>query len=73
MVKNNIIDILYMKYDKLVLNKEELSSELGISQATLNRQIKNGTLPISYTRIGIKYMFTIKSLAEHIEDLDELF
>ena len=61
-----------MKYDKLVLNKQELCGDLGISQSTLNRMIRDDLLPISYTRLGNKYLFTIKSLSEYYEAIDLL-
>ena len=67
-----IFKILYDKYNKLALNKEELSAELGISQSTLNRMIRDDNLPITYTRLGNKYLFTIKSLAEYYEAIDLL-
>ena len=67
-----IFKILYDKYNKLALNKEELSAELGISQSTLNRMIRDENLPIAYTRLGNKYLFTIKSLSEFYEAIDLL-
>ncbi len=67
-----IFKILYDKYNKLALNKEELSAELGISQSTLNRMIRDENLPIAYTRLGNKYLFTIKSLSEYYEAIDLL-
>ena len=66
-----IFEMLYHKYNKLLLNKEEFCHEIGISQATLNRQIKNRTLEVSYTRIGVQYMFSIKSLAKYLEEMDD--
>lgn len=39
--EKEFFDILYSKYQKLFLNKEEISFELGISQSTLNRKIKS--------------------------------
>lgn len=67
-----LLEILYKKYNKLAISKEELAAELGISQATLNRQIKAEVLPISYTKFGGKYIFTLKSLVDYYEAIDLL-
>ena len=65
-------EILYNKYDKLLITKAELSQELGISEATFNRRLYGGEIAISYNKLGNKYLFSIKSLAEYMEALDSL-
>ena len=49
--EKEFFDILYSKYQKLFLNKEEISFELGISQSTLNRKIKKNFTVFYFTKI----------------------
>ena len=65
-------EILYKKHNKLLITKKELSQELGISEATLNRRLYGGEITIAYNKLGNMYLFSIKSLAEYMEALDSL-
>jgi len=44
--------ILYNKYNKSTLNKEELSSEMGVSQSCINVYIAKGYGIPNYFKIG---------------------
>lgn len=70
--ENEVFNTLYNKYNKLFLNKEEISRELGISQATLNRRIKGcEALPLFEKEHG-KYFFSILSLVKYTLALNSL-
>lgn len=68
----NYFELLYKKYDKLMLTKKEVAHELGISETTLNRKLRFGELNLAYDNSGQKYTFTLKSIAEHLEGIDSL-
>ena len=57
--EKEFFDILYSKYQKLFLNKEEISFELGISQSTLNRKIKSQEALPTFEKEGGKYLFSL--------------
>ena len=63
---------IYSKYGKTTLTKKEVALEMSISQTTLNRLIYKGECPVSYTQLGNKYIFTVKSVAEYISAIDLL-
>lgn len=67
MIKNeslkNSKEMLFSKFKKLILTKEEVAEILGISQSTLNRRIKEGSELPSYKKIGGKYFFPIEAIA----------
>ena len=63
--EKEFFDILYSKYQKLFLNKEEICKELNISQATLNRRLKAQEALPAYEKDGGKYLFSIMGLAQY--------
>ena len=65
-----MFDILYKKYDKLVLSKKELAAELGVSTKTIERQLKSGELPIAYNVMGGQYLFSLRGLVEFLEAME---
>lgn len=65
-------ELLYKKYNKLMITKTELANELGMSEPTLNRRLYSGELLIAYSRIGQKYTFSLKSVCEYLEAIDLL-
>lgn len=70
--EQEIFKTLYSKYDKLFLNKDEVSKELGISQTTLNRKLKaKEALPI-FEKDGGKYIFPIVGLVQYLLSMSSL-
>jgi hypothetical protein len=65
-------EILYKKYNKLLLTKIELAKELGWSSATLNRKLLEGEINLAYVNTGNKHFYTIKSLAKYLEAYEAL-
>ncbi len=58
---------LTTKYDKSVLNKDEMATELGISVKTLDRHIKEVSNIPSYLKLGKnKIIFPIRTIAEFL-------
>ena len=70
--EQEIFNKLYDKYNKLFLNKEEISKELGISQTTLNRRLKAQEALPEYEKDGGKYMFSILGLSKYVVALNAL-
>ena len=64
-------EMLFNKYQKVTLNRKEVSQELSISLSTLERHLNDGTLPIRYKRVGngpkAKYVFGIKSVSDYLD------
>ena len=64
-------EMLFNKYQKVTLNRREVSKELSISLSNLERHLNDGTLPIRYKRVGngpkSKYVFPLKSLADYLD------
>ena len=61
----SILDNLQKKYSKSLLNKKEVSAELNISQATLDRLRKTGE--IKSKKVGGGVFFTIKEISLFLE------
>jgi len=61
----SILDNLQKKYGKSLLNKKEVSEELNISQATLDRLRKTGE--IKSKKVGGGIFFTIKEISLFLE------
>ena len=61
----SILDNLQKKYGKSLLNKKEVSEELNISQATLDRLRKTGE--IKSKKVGGGVFFTIKEISLFLE------
>lgn len=62
----NYFEILYKKYNKVCLTKKEAEAELGLSQATFNRRLKEGDF-LKYTIIGGTYLFPLKAFVYKLE------
>lgn len=64
-------EMLFNKYQKVTLNRKEVSQELSISLSTLERHLNDGTLPIRYKRVGdgpkSRYIFPLKGLADYLD------
>ena len=64
-------EMLFNKYQKTTLNRKEVSEELSISLPTLERHLKEGTLPVRHRRIGTgpksRYVFPIKEISNYLE------
>jgi len=64
-------EMLFNKYQKVTLNRKEVSKELSISLSTLERHLNDGTLPIRYKRVGngpkSKYIFGIKAVSDYLD------
>lgn len=67
--EKEIFNALYNKYNKLFLNKDEISKELGISQATLNRRIKAKEALPDFQKEGRVYYFPLTSLCNYLLNL----
>jgi len=65
-------DILYKKYNKFTLTKQEVANELGLSVRTLDRMRKSGELELNEMPRGKYIQFSLKSVAELIEALHDL-
>lgn len=48
-------ELLYTKWDKLYLNKEETASELGVARATIDRMRQTGEIKSSTIRGSVKF------------------
>lgn len=64
------IDMLFKKYNKTQLTRNEVAEVLEISLASLKILISNDTLPIRYKRIGssqkARYVFPIVEIANFL-------
>jgi hypothetical protein len=64
------IDLLFRKYSKTQLTRQELADTLEISVSSLENLILKGGLPIRYKRIGIsqkaRYVFPIIEVANFL-------
>lgn len=58
-------EILQTKYNKSLLTKKETAQELNISQASLDRLRKMGS--ISSKRVGGMILFTINEISNFID------
>jgi len=52
------IDLLYQKYSKLYLSKDETAQELGLGIATIDRMRETGELKSSKIKGSIKFALT---------------
>lgn len=63
--------MLFMKYNKITLNRKEVAQELSISLSTLERNLQENSLPIKFKRIGngpkARYIFPLKSVADYLD------
>ena len=59
------LDNLQQTYKKSLLSKREVSKELNISQATLDRLRKTGA--IKSKKVGGGIYFTLKEIAEFLD------
>ncbi|MGB6328256.1 MAG: hypothetical protein WBF48_04975 [Halarcobacter sp.] len=66
---NEIIELtfnsLYSEYKTLNLTKEQVSEVLNISQATLNRRLKDSEALPEHTVFGGRYLFPIHEVAAY--------
>lgn len=70
-MKNNIIlQLLFEKYGKLTLTRDEVSRELSISVSYLDKLVVSNQLPIRYHRLGnsqrAKYAFSLNDVADYL-------
>lgn len=72
MSEKDIFDTLYFKYKKLFLNKSEISEELGFSESTLNRKLKQKEALPSFVKEGGKYLFPLLGLVKYSVALNKL-
>ena len=56
--KQQAIDLLYNKHEKLYLGKEEAARELGLGIATIDRMRQTGELKSSKIRGSVKFALT---------------
>ena len=67
--KDKIVEILFKKYNSIILSRKEVATTLGISTATLDRMRKNGIGP-TYKKVdSVKnsaVQYSIYSIAEYI-------
>ena len=68
----NYFDLLYKKYNKLLLTKDEVAAEIGFSVRTLDRMRKTGEIWLVEMPRGKRIHFSLKSVAEYLEALHEL-
>lgn len=59
------LDNLQQRYKKSLLSKQEVSKELNISQATIDRLRKTGA--IKSKKVGGGIYFTLKEIAEFLD------
>lgn len=68
------IDLLFKKYGKTALNRQELAEALEISVSSVEALILKGKLPIRYKRIGesqkARYVFPIVEVANFLSFVD---
>lgn len=68
---NTLEQLLYQKYNKLVLDKKELAKELGISEMSINRRIMENDLSAlpEFKRFGGngRYIFPISAVAKFLQ------
>lgn len=68
------INLLFQKYGKTQLNRQELAEALEISLSSLEGLILKGKLPIRYKRIGesqkARYVFPIVEVANFLAFAD---
>lgn len=68
---NEMFKFLFMKYEKLMINKQELATLLGTSVSTINRNMQEGKNIPSYVKssAGSKVLFPLVSVADYICNL----
>lgn len=66
--------LLYNKYNKLFLTKEEVANELGFSEKTLDRRMKEGEYRTFERRRGAKgkYFFHLGAFCKELERLERI-
>lgn len=70
--ENQIFILLFERYQKLMLDKQELASLLGSSVSTINRKIRQGIGIPSYIKNseGSKVLFPLSQIAKYFADLE---
>lgn len=58
MNKQIAVDLLYSKYGKLYLDKEETARVLGVGRATIDRMRQTGEIKSSKIKGSIKFALT---------------
>lgn len=65
--------LLYKKYNKLILSREEVAKELGMSTSTLMRRINEGEWRGCYQKVDKKnYQFFLESLCKEMDLLQRM-
>ncbi len=64
-------EILYTKYNKIILSKEEVAAELGISVRTLTRRLFEDE-PSPYRKDRHTLQFPLKGFAAYLESIEAL-
>lgn len=52
---------------RVTLNKQEVASLTGLSQSTLDRQIRDGE-GIEYKKIGVRVLYPVRKVAEFLSE-----
>ena len=68
---NEILNHLKQKYNKLGLSRTELSKELNLSLATLDRMLAKGEPLPDYKKIGRQYIFPLIAIADFFKSKEE--
>lgn len=64
-------ELLYDKYNKMALTKDEFATELGISTKILDIHLFDNE-PIKFFKTAQKLQFPLKAFAEYFEAANEL-
>lgn len=70
--KELMYNALYNKYNKLVITRNELCTELSISIATLNRRVKNHEALPQYILEGGKYLFPLNAVCDYLIAMQQI-
>ncbi len=62
--QKQIVEMLYAKHGKLYLTKDEVTQELQVSQATIDRMRKRGEIKSS--KIGNQVRFSLNEIAKFV-------
>jgi len=63
-------EVLYSKYNKTTLTKQEVMKELGLEEnqeQSFSRAFQNKRIKITYTKVGRQKLFSLKSFAEYLD------
>lgn len=71
-INEEIYKYLLNKYNKMVLNKEELAYELGVSVSSINNCIVKGSGIPEYSKLGnaanARVVFSLPAIAKYISN-----